>query len=920
MSGFYSTEYERKIDEFSLRELIADIEHKRGIALDDFQKEAIYYLFEGFDVLVSAPTGSGKTLIAEVKIEDVLARGGRVWYSSPLKALSNDKYRDFKNLFGHDKVGILTGDRKENPQANLLVGTTEIFRNIIIEKGIGNEVDVDFIVFDEAHWIKDKERGVVWEEAIIFAPKKTQLLLLSATFPNVEEIALWISKIREREVKVVYKTQRPVPLEWYSIGKDIKPLFTYDGKVSSSNYIKVDLSSATLIENTTEFSLLRTIAMMKKRGVLPAIFFLSSRRECEEKSIEIAELIKEGKIKIGDESDIERRRDFCKPYFETFPYLRDNIFVENFILTGVAPHHAGLIPAMKILFEDALKVGLAYIIFATKTLASGIDVPAKSVVIVDKYTFDGEKERLLSPSEVVQMAGRAGRRGKDDVGYVFISSPLRKHEIVKIFGEIEPITSSFYITPHLTLNLLKSMDVSQCIQLIRKSLKFFEISSKVESWKRKLDEVKEKRDFLLSSFYRIKPEYKKCSIRTNISFSNTKNNIEEDEKKIKEIDLKIYVLGKIIEGVQKSSALESQISFQEENPEKIFPERLGKEIFLFCVDSRGRFGFLVSEGNNTFRFESYKESKVISPKKISFCFEVDLSQEKLSEEIHHDIFDFVKNNLLIHFHGRSFRKIYEVQEHALNLVRKLSKIKSKYDEKNRKRAEEIERFPCFSCPVFSECSAISFDFLEIEKEIGTLERKNPDEVEREFRNMLEFLKYLGYLDENYMLTEKGWNASEIKNPRSIYIYEAIDKGVLGYDPVELAKNTALILSEPKPPFVKPPEKIERGIIERIYKLELKFNLPPKVKPAEIIVRSKGQKQRKYAFCDGKIYKAVHLWAKGYDIDFIEEEVGVEVGDLSRMITQVVEVLRQLEKIYGYKEPSRIAIQKIYRSPISDFVD
>lgn len=171
MSSFYSMEYGGSGD-FPLRDLIADVERKRGITLDDFQKEAIYYLFQGFDVLVSAPTGSGKTLIAEVKIEDVLIRGGRVWYASPLKSLSNDKYRDFKKLFGQDRVGILTGDRKENPQADLLVGTTEIFRNIIIESGIGSEVDVDFVVFDEAHWIKDRERGVVWEEAIIFAPKK----------------------------------------------------------------------------------------------------------------------------------------------------------------------------------------------------------------------------------------------------------------------------------------------------------------------------------------------------------------------------------------------------------------------------------------------------------------------------------------------------------------------------------------------------------------------------------------------------------------------------------------------------------------------------------------------------------------------------------------------------------------------------
>jgi Superfamily II RNA helicase len=204
-----------------MNQIFEHIEQQRKIKLDDFQKEAIDYILQGFDLLVSAPTGSGKTLIAEVRIQDILEKGGRVWYASPIKALSNDKYREFKRLFGQENVGIMTGDRKENTKAPIIVGTTEIFRNIIIEEGLVREPDVDFIVLDEAHWISDKERGVVWEETIIFAPKKAQLLLLSATFPNIEEIALWISKIREKDVKVVFKFERPVPLLWFSIGKKI---------------------------------------------------------------------------------------------------------------------------------------------------------------------------------------------------------------------------------------------------------------------------------------------------------------------------------------------------------------------------------------------------------------------------------------------------------------------------------------------------------------------------------------------------------------------------------------------------------------------------------------------------------------------------------------------------------------------------
>lgn len=157
------------------------IQQKRNIQPDEFQEQAIEYLKGNYDVLVSAPTGSGKTFIAEVRIAQMLEENKRVWYASPLKALSNDKYRDFRNLFSPENVGILTGDRKENTKAPILVGTTEIFRNILIEEGINSDIDVSLIVLDEAHWIKDKERGVSWEETIIFSPKKAQLLLLSAT-------------------------------------------------------------------------------------------------------------------------------------------------------------------------------------------------------------------------------------------------------------------------------------------------------------------------------------------------------------------------------------------------------------------------------------------------------------------------------------------------------------------------------------------------------------------------------------------------------------------------------------------------------------------------------------------------------------------------------------------------------------------
>jgi ATP-dependent RNA helicase HelY len=862
-----------------MNEAFEYIEKQRKIKLDDFQKEAINYIFQGFDVLVSAPTGSGKTLIAEVRIQDILKRGGRSWYASPIKALSNDKYREFKKLFGTENVGIMTGDRKENTKAPILVGTTEIFRNIIIEEGLVKEPDVDFIVLDEAHWIADKERGVVWEEMIIFAPKKAQLLLLSATFPNIEEIALWISKTRQKDVKVVFKFERPVPLIWFSLGRRIKPLF----KTEVSSSLKIEPEE--IIENQSDFSVPRALVKLKEKGATPSIIFFSSRKECEEYALQVGEMVDEGKINLDDsDQDRERRQEFCEIYFQNFPYLHNDPFVLNFIKTGVAPHHAGLFPAMKVLFEDALKIGLAHSIFATKTLASGIDVPAKSVVIASKYTFDGERERLLLPSEVLQMTGRAGRRGKDAVGYVFIAAPCGQ-EIKKFFGDIEPIRSSFYITPHLVLNLLKSLDIPKCLELIRKSLKFFEISNSVEKWEKEKEGVKAKKDQLISEFQKIKPQEKRCSPKTKIDFLNTQKNLYQGEKTIEELKARVSILEKLLNSIKGENSMDGNL-------------------VRFLVNKKGKLILLEDWGG----FGNSDDGK--KKKKFKFEFFVSLGNDERK---------FTKEKILPLFTDKKFFDKENLLQAIQSLISRSEKLVLQIREENKRRIEEISRFPCVSCQAFDVCSEISKNLKELDDKLNQMLKDNPDEVEKEFRRTIEFLKFMGYLDQDYMLTEKGWEASNLKTPRSIYIYELLKKGLFGNDPAIFAAILAMLLGEPKPPFVKPPQHIEREV-EKIYQLELKFGITPKFKPAELVVRKWWMKYTTLAFLDGKIYSAMKIWAKGGDIHNVQEKSGIEVGDLARMVSQTVEVLRQIEKIYEFSYISQVAISKIYRSPITDFVD
>lgn len=849
------------------------IQQKRNIQPDEFQEQAIEYLKGNYDVLVSAPTGSGKTFIAEVRIAQMLEENKRVWYASPLKALSNDKYRDFRNLFSPENVGILTGDRKENTKAPILVGTTEIFRNILIEEGINSDIDVSLIVLDEAHWIKDKERGVSWEETIIFSPKKAQLLLLSATFPNIEEIALWISKVREKEVKVVYKLKRPVPLIWYSIGKDIRPLFR--GQVSDElTKIRFDDFN----RNETEFSLIKAIKEIEKNNMFPAIFFVNSRKEAEESVKNVSKFIKDDKI--------EERERFCEKYYEIFPYVKGDEFLRNFIMTGIAPHHAGLLPALKIIFEDALKIGLAKFIFATKTLASGIDVPAKSVVITSQRTFDGQGERMLLPSELFQMAGRAGRRGKDEVGYVFIAAPITE-KTKELFKDLEDIKSSFYINPHLVLNLLKKFGLEECISFIRKNLKFFEIENNFQRWQKKIEKKKEELNELNERFLQIRPKELKCSPQTNIIFRKTKGNIIDHQIRQKKLEAKRTILQDILKSIEKGN-WNSNANLE-----------IGKT--FLAIDKRNKLGILKLErANEKLLSFSTREGNRYTNK---FNFTI-LCSTNESE-------DFIKNEILIHFPEKQ-KDLSQLKAKITKLISTTEKIIRNIEAKNRNREVELLNSPCKSCQAFNSCSKISSDISELEEDLQKLEGENPDSVEKEFKSTLEFLRIFGYLDDKYFLTEKGWEASKLKNPRSIYIFESLVRGKFGDSPEDFAATTSLVLSEPKPPFEKPPKGIE-DLFRKIYHIEVNMKLTPKIIP----VRTRSGK---LIFLDGKIYRATYMWAKGASIDEVEEETEIEPGDFARNIIQTVEVLRQIENIYRYKEISQEAISKIYKSPISDFVE
>ncbi|KAB2953884.1 DEAD/DEAH box helicase [Heliorestis acidaminivorans] len=397
----------------------------KGLQLDDFQVEAVNQLDQGYDCLVAAHTGNGKTLIADYLVHKAMEEGRQIFYTAPIKALSNQKYRDYCRAYGEEKVGLLTGDHQINRQAAIIVMTTEIFRNMLIEKDVPPALS--HVVFDEIHYLNDPERGAVWEECLILLPPQVRLLGLSATVPNIDEIASWLGYVHQRPVPVVKYLHRHVPLEHFYYQKDI-------GLGSASDMIGFwnemqeppkDLAEQNnrekrfgrngLIGMTSHRYLISCLASME---LVPVIYFLFSRAGCEQAASDWLgntflhpqeeEKVEQSLLEIEEKLGAGLARSTS---WKTMRQL---------LVRGIAFHHAGMPPIVKQAVEEAFGRGVVRVLYATETFAVGINYPVKTVCIDTTTKFDGKSFRVMTGTEYHQMAGRAGRRGMDERGLVIV--------------------------------------------------------------------------------------------------------------------------------------------------------------------------------------------------------------------------------------------------------------------------------------------------------------------------------------------------------------------------------------------------------------------------------------------------------------------------------------------------------------------
>lgn len=888
--------------------------------LDPFQSEAIKCLDSGESVMVSAHTSAGKTVVALYAIAMSLQNKQRVIYTAPIKALSNQKYREFKEEFSD--VGLMTGDVTIEPNASCLVMTTEIWRSMQYK---GSEImrEVAWIIFDEVHYMRDRERGVVWEESIVMAPKNSRFVFLSATVPNAKEFADWVAKVHQQPCHIVYTDYRPTPLQHYVFPSggdglylvvDEKGKFREDSFQKALNALVPAGESDKKRENGKwqkslvtgrvgeESDIFKMVKMIIQRQYDPVICFSFSKRECEFLAMQMAKMdLNEDDEKVNIETIFWSAMDMLSDDDKKLPQVTNML---PLLKRGIGVHHSGLLPILKEVIEILFQEGLIKCLFATETFSIGLNMPARTVVFTNVRKFDGDKFRWISSGEYIQMSGRAGRRGIDKRGICILmvdeklEPPTAK---MMLKGSADSLNSAFHLSYNTLLNQLRCED-GDPENLLRNSFYQFQADRAIPDLQKQAKDLEEERDSIviqeeesLKSYYDLLQQYK--SLKKDV----------RDIALSPKYSLPFLQPGRLV-SIECTSSDKSGSSFSmedqatwgviinfervrsaSEDSGNIKPEDSNYKVDVLtrCVVRRDG---IAKKSINVVPLKEPGEPAVVSVPLLQIN---SLSSVRLV---------IPKDLLPLEVRENTLKKVLEVLSRFAKEGMPLldpeedMKIQSHSYRKAVRRIEALEslfdKHEIAKSPLIEEKLRVLNRKQELTAKIKSIKKAMRSSSVLAFKDELKarkrVLRRLGYITSDNVVELKGKVACEISSADELTLTELMFNGVLKDVKVEemVSLLSCFVWREKLQDATKPREELDllfmqlQDTARRVAKVQLECKV-------QIDVESFANSFRP------DIMEAVYAWAKGSKFYEIMEITQVFEGSLIRAIRRLEEVLQQL---------------------------
>ena len=845
-------------------------------ALDTFQMRAIEALHVGESVLVAAPTGSGKTVVAEFAVDRALDADKKCFYTTPLKALSNQKFGDLVARLGAAKVGLLTGDNAINGDAPVVVMTTEVLRNMLYERSEALD-GLATVVMDEVHYLQDPYRGGVWEEVLIHLPLSISVVCLSATISNAEEFGEWIGTLRG-VTRVVIEERRPVPLEHhYLVGRDLHPMHVEQNGHAAPNPYVVSLDREEVRyktyyrrgSGTAQHQRIprpreghrrvyvprreEVAEVLADQGLLPAIYFVFSRAGCARS----VEWLMGAGIRLTTSEEAARIRTFAEmrvAWMDEEDLKTLGFFdFQDALAAGIAAHHAGMLPVFKETVEELFEAGLVKIVFATETLSLGINMPARSVVIEDLWKFQGERHELLTPGEYTQLTGRAGRRGIDELGHavVLVQRNVAFERVASLAStRTYELTSSFRPSYNMAVNLVRNYTRDEAHHLLNSSFAQFLADRGVVTLERELE-----RDRAQLATFR---EQMRCHLGDFAEYWSLREkamSVRDEFRKGRER--------------ARTDAIR----------EGLAALRPGDVIFVPRARRRGLAVVLsVREGRPTVLAQDRKYFRLGMrdfPEPPTALTKIPLPRSGSVR-------------------SARYRRDLAAKLVALD-VRPPRKPRGGVDAKVEREAARYERLaeahPCHGCPDRPEHERWATRASQVDQQIRGLDRRirtRTETLARQFDRVLAVLEELGYV-HGFAIEPKGRTLARIYGEGDILMAEALADGLLdGLQPSEVAAVVSTIVYESRERTPRTSEMPTSASVERYRAFQ---GIWRRVREAE----DRHQVELCRELEDG-FAAPIHRWAQGESLEDVLRETDMSPGDFVRTCKQLLDLLRQIEEV------------------------